>query len=152
MQPATLETLIEEEYSMEDFPIELDITHLETENDEPLENTFAERQHRLLADTLYSSGWKPATGDTFLALANVGVFYSIHEPAIVPDVLLSIGVKPPVGNIAEKPNRAYLVWEYGKAPDVVVEIVSNTKGNELGSKLSKYAFLHIPYRRYTFSS
>ncbi|NEP78580.1 MAG: Uma2 family endonuclease, partial [Okeania sp. SIO3B3] len=41
--------------------------------------------------------------------------------------------------------RSYLLWEFGKSPDVVIEIVSPTPGNELGSKLIDYAKLKIPY-------
>ncbi|NES92051.1 Uma2 family endonuclease, partial [Okeania sp. SIO2B9] len=41
--------------------------------------------------------------------------------------------------------RSYLFWEFGKSPDVVIEIVSPTPGNKLGSKLTKYAQLRIPY-------
>ncbi|NES01944.1 MAG: hypothetical protein F6K22_03320 [Okeania sp. SIO2F4] len=41
--------------------------------------------------------------------------------------------------------RSYLFWEFGKSPDIVIEIVSPTPGNELGSKLTKYAQLRIPY-------
>jgi hypothetical protein len=37
------------------------------------------------------------------------------------------------------------VWEFGKSPDVVVEIVSNREGNELGSKLADYARLGVAY-------
>ncbi len=41
--------------------------------------------------------------------------------------------------------RSYLVWELGKVPEVVVEIVSNNEGNELGSKLKRYAEWGITY-------
>jgi hypothetical protein len=45
----------------------------------------------------------------------------------------------------EKKNRTYFTWEFGKAPDVVIEIVSNREGNELGSKLRDYARMGVWY-------
>jgi hypothetical protein len=39
----------------------------------------------------------------------------------------------------EKQNRSYLVWQFGKAPEVVIEIVSNMVGGELGNKLKIYS-------------
>lgn len=58
-----------------------------------------------------------------------------------------MGVTPPpdLKDYAEKRNRAYFIWEYGKAPDLVIEVVSNFKGGELGEKLSRYAALDITY-------
>jgi len=44
-----------------------------------------------------------------------------------------------------KRHRSYFVWEFGKAPDVVIEIVSNLEGNEAGSKLADYARAGVPY-------
>jgi hypothetical protein len=37
------------------------------------------------------------------------------------------------------------VWEFGKTPDVVIEIVSNTKGGEKSTKRTQYAQAGIPY-------
>jgi Putative restriction endonuclease len=45
----------------------------------------------------------------------------------------------------EKKNRTYLIWEFGKPSDVVVEIISNKEGNELGSKLRDYARIGVTY-------
>jgi Uma2 family endonuclease len=45
----------------------------------------------------------------------------------------------------EKKNRTYLIWEFGKAPNIVIEIVSNRQGNELGSKLRDYARMGVGY-------
>ncbi len=44
-----------------------------------------------------------------------------------------------------KRNRSYFVWEFGKVPEVVIEVVSNTVGNETGSKLADYARIRVPY-------
>lgn len=44
-----------------------------------------------------------------------------------------------------KQNRSYFVWQFGKPPEVAIEIVSNTVGNELGSKLKDYARAGVAY-------
>jgi hypothetical protein len=44
-----------------------------------------------------------------------------------------------------KSHRAYFVWEFGKPPDLVVEVVSNREGNELGSKLADYAAIGVKF-------
>ncbi|MBS9771979.1 Uma2 family endonuclease [Trichodesmium erythraeum] len=41
--------------------------------------------------------------------------------------------------------RSYLFWKFGKPPDLVIEIVSPTPGNELGSKLIDYRKLRASY-------
>ncbi len=111
-----------------------DISHLVTEDDTPVDNLFSEKQMRLLADSLYNGWVGPSDGRPFAVMANVGLYYALRTPALVPDLLLSLGVTAP-DDPAPKENRSYFVWEYGKAPDLVVEIVSNRKGNELGDKL-----------------
>ena len=45
----------------------------------------------------------------------------------------------------EKRKRSYFIWEFGKPPDVVIEIVSNKKGDELTGKLEKYAQAKVSY-------
>lgn len=121
-----------------------DISHLVTEDDTPVDNLFSEKQMRLLADSLYSGWIGPSDGRPFLATANVALYYALRTPPLVPDLLLSLGVTPPA-DPAPKENRSYFVWEYGKAPELVVEIVSNRKGNELGDKLLDYALAGVSY-------
>ncbi|PIG94008.1 Uma2 family endonuclease [Gloeocapsopsis sp. IPPAS B-1203] len=120
---------------------EPDISHLVTEDDTPVDNLLAEKQQRLLTSCLYSS-WKP--GVPFLATANVGLFYTVNQPAIVPDVLLSLDVEVPQ-DWQQKKNRSYFTWIIGKPPEVVIEIVSNNVGNELGSKMKDYARIGVAY-------
>lgn len=120
-----------------------DISHLVTEDDTPVDNILSEKQQRLLTNSGYAS-WQSPTGKRSLLMANVGYFYAFRRSPIVPDVLLSIDVDPP-DNLLEKHNRSYFQWDHGKAPDLVVEIVSNKKGNELGTKKTKYAQLGIPH-------
>ncbi len=117
------------------------VEHLVTEDGKPVDNIFSEKQQRLLTEPLYTS-W--TTDAPFLALANVGLFYSIRVPPYVPDVLLSLNARAPE-NLFPKSNRSYFVWEYGKVPDVVIEIVSNREGNEDGDKLPSYARIGIPF-------
>jgi len=47
--------------------------------------------------------------------------------------------------IWDKENRTYYVWKMGKGPEVVLEIVSNNKGNEGESKFQTYATLGAKY-------
>lgn len=121
-----------------DYP---DISHIITEDDTPVDNMFSEQQQRLLAESL-KSNWKP--GRSFIAAANIGLFYDIYEPPIVPDVLVSFDVTRPE-DLWEKKNRSYFVWEYGKPPEVAVEIVSNKKGGEAAGKFQKYARAGVRY-------
>ncbi|MBT9584890.1 Uma2 family endonuclease [bacterium] len=118
-----------------------DLTHVVTEDDEPVDNLFSERQQRLLVDSLYASGMDL---QPFVAMANVGLFFNANQPPFVPDVLLSFGVQPPDGDIWEKKNRSYFIWMYGKPPELVVEVVSNKERHE-EEKIQGYARLGIAY-------
>ncbi|MBW4466206.1 MAG: Uma2 family endonuclease [Pegethrix bostrychoides GSE-TBD4-15B] len=106
---------------------ELDISHLVIEDDTPVDNFQSEVQQRLLVEPLYSSQALPTP---FLAAANVGLFYKLKGEPIVPDMLLSLGVQR-AEDFSQRRNRSYFVWEFGKAPEVCIEIVSNTEGDEL---------------------
>ena len=117
------------------------VEHLVTEDNKPVDNLFSEKQQRLLTEPLYSN-WR--TDVPFLALSNVGLFYSTRIPPYVPDMLLSLNAIAPK-DLFPKSNRSYFVWEYGKVPEVVIEIVSNREGNEDGSKLVGYARVGIPF-------
>ncbi len=114
---------------------------LVTEDDTPVDNMFSENQQRLLTEPLYSS-WD--AGRLFLAAANVGLFYAIRQPPLVPDAFLSLDVEVP-GDWLAKEHRSYLLWEFGKAPEAVVEIVSNREGGETTDKMRKYAQIGILY-------
>ena len=112
-----------------------DISQLITEDDTSVDNIFSEKQQRLLVEPLYSS-WNPSM--PFIAAANVGIYNSPYQPAIVPDMFLSLDVQADE-DLWKKENRCYFVWKFGKPPEVVVEIVSNTKGGESDKKFRKYA-------------
>ena len=119
-----------------------DIESLVTEDDTPVDNMPSEKQQRLLTEPLYTSWPGPGSGRTFLAAANVGVFPEPRNPAIVPDVFLSLDVQV-ADNWWDKAHRSYFVWEFGKPPDLVLEIVSNREGNEDGSKKLRYARMGV---------
>ncbi|MCS6989324.1 MAG: Uma2 family endonuclease [Chloroherpetonaceae bacterium] len=131
------------------------LDHIRTEDETPMDNIFSERQQRLLVQSLYT-GWKPKDADSFLATQNVGLFYGVHFPPLVPDFLLSLDVKPAQGDeLYEKRHRSYFLWEHGKPPEIVGEIVSNKDGGEFGEKLKIYArigvwhyFVYDPARLY----
>jgi Uma2 family endonuclease len=110
-----------------------------------VDNLFAERQQRLLTEPLYSSSWKGPKGDRrFLAAANIGLFFSVKQPPLVPDALLSVDVDMPLDVFAKR-GRAYFIWEYGKPPNVAVEIVSDTRGDEASYKMQQYARGGVTY-------
>ncbi|MEA5624355.1 Uma2 family endonuclease [Nostoc sp. UHCC 0251] len=116
-----------------------DANQLVTEDD-TLDNFATSKQKRLLIGSLYSS----IQQQTFFAAANVGIYHTDGQPAIVPDVFLSLDVQVPE-NWWEKQNRCYMVWRFGKPPEVVLEIVSNKKGDELGKKLQIYEHMRASY-------
>ncbi len=118
-----------------------DINHLVTEDDTPVDNFIQEKLQRFLVECLYSS---LKLEIPFLAAANVGLFYAIKQAPLVPDVMLSLEVAVPE-DWSQKKNRSYFAWELGKLPEVAIEIVSNKKGEELGSKLKDYARAGVAY-------
>lgn len=132
---------------------ELDISHLVIEDDTPVDNLQSEKQQRLLVEPLYSSKPLPPP---FLAAANVGLFYKLKGEPVVPDAMLSLRVQC-ADDFSQKRNRSYFVWEFGKLPEVCIEIVSNQEGDELvlsrksqqkGKTIAKkdlYAQILVPY-------
>ncbi len=125
-----------------------------TEDGKPLENIFVERQQRLLVDPLEVSWEVPAlppgnaTGGeapgTSLVLANVGVFFQAGESPLVPDVMVSLGVRAGE-DLTRKENRSYFIWVMGKPPDLALEIVSDHRGDELSYKKNQYARIRVLY-------
>ena len=120
------------------------IEELITEDETPVDNILSERQMRLLTDTLYASWSGPGNGRPFIALANVGLFATPRNNPLVPDVMVSLDVTLP-DELMEKSHRSYFIWEYGKPPEVVIEIVSNKKGGEAGIKMARYARMGVQY-------
>lgn len=118
--------------------------NLLTEDETPVDNLASEKLQRLLVEVLYTNKTLIYPERQFLAAANVGLYYAVRQNPLVPDVFLSLDVQ-----VAEdwwqKKNRVYLTWEFGKPPEVVIEIVSNLVGNEDGSKLRDYARAGVLY-------
>lgn len=137
-----------------------DASHLVTEDDEPVDNLLSEKNQRLLTSALYASWSGPPPREEadedetsldpqgrrrFLAAANVGIFVSPKMPPIVPDVFLSTDVSLERLTWAKGGTRAYFVWEMGKPPELVIEIVSNREGGELKRKRARYARAHVSH-------
>ncbi|MCA9606807.1 MAG: Uma2 family endonuclease [Myxococcales bacterium] len=120
---------------------EIDESTLVTEDGAPVDNVFQEKQQRLLAGPLLDS-WSASR--PFVAMANVGLFFQVDEPPVVPDMLLSVDVTLPA-DLAPKKNRSYFVWRYGKPPDAVVEVVSNRAGRELDEKRALYERIRVAH-------
>ncbi len=120
------------------------IDHLVTEDDIPVDNFFSEKQQRLLTEPLYSSRTAWGGQRSFIAASNVGLFFAVRIPPLVPDALLSMDVELPA-DLEPKSHRCYFTWEYGKPPDVVIEVVSNREGGEDTQKLAAYARVRVPY-------
>jgi Uma2 family endonuclease len=130
------------------------IRNLVTEDDEPVDNILSEKQQRLLVDALYESWTPPPAEDAvestpaqprpFWAAANVGIFRSVHLQGIAPDVFISLDVTAPA-DLRTTEQLSYFMWEHGKPPEVVLEIVSNRKGKELESKRRDYAQMGVIY-------
>lgn len=135
-------TVEETEYPYQGYT--LDVSHIVTEDDEPVDNIFSAVQQRFLVEPLYSSWTGPGDGRPFFAESNIGVFYLLKAPPLVPDALLSLDVQADP-DIRAKEHRSYFIWEFGKPPDVVVEVVSNKVGREDTSKLDKYARMKVSY-------
>jgi Uma2 family endonuclease len=118
-----------------------DINEIITEDDTPVDNLFSAKQQRLLVEPLYTS-WRPEL--PFIADANVGVYSTPHRSPIVPDVFLSLDAQI-AENWFAREHRTYFIWEFGKPPDVVIEIVSNKRGQEADKKLRAYAEMRVWY-------
>ncbi len=125
-----------------------DISHIEIEDDTPVDNIYSEKQQRLLVEVLYNA-WKPRDADglprKFMVASNVGLFWSPHESPVVPDMLLSLDVEVHPDMAREKRHQTYFIWEFGKPPDIVVEVVSNKRGGELGKRKAGHAKARVAY-------
>jgi Uma2 family endonuclease len=138
---ATLEAAMIDQLAIQEDVAFPDASQLITEDDTPVDNFASEKQQRLLTSSLFSSLKHP---HPFIAAANVGIYYTDQQPAIVPDVFVSFGVQVPE-NWWEKQNRCYLVWKFGKPPEIAIEVVSNKVGKELTDKRTIYEHMRVSY-------
>lgn len=117
-----------------------DISPLMSENDPTVDSFASGKQRRLLTSCLYSN----LKESTFIAASNIGIYHTAEQPAIVPDVFVSFDLSDP-SQWWKKPERRYLVWEFGKPPELVIEIVTDMLGDELTAKLEAYRRMRVSY-------
>ncbi|TWT89521.1 Uma2 family endonuclease [Neorhodopirellula pilleata] len=130
-------------FELKPLPLELwpSVEHIVTEVDAPLNNVFSQKQMRLLTESLYAS-WQPES--PFIAFANVGLFYGVNLPPLVPNVMLCVDARP-TENLLPKLRRSYFAWAYGKSPEVAIEIVSDREGKEDTDKMKIYNNFRVCY-------
>ena len=120
------------------------VDDLVTEDDTPVDNLFSAKQQRLLVEPLYTSWAGPDEGRPFLIEANIGVFYSVHQPPLVPDVMLSVEAQWP-DDVWTKTKHAYCIWNYGKLPEVVIDLITDQHSPKGEHKFHDYAWVGIPF-------
>jgi hypothetical protein len=104
----------------------------------PLGGPFDESLYRIMLLPLLRS-WQPP--GPFVAAADRPWFYCGNEPALTPDVLVSLDVEEIDPNTPE--GLWYLQWRYGKIPDLVIEFVRE-RGRE-ADQLRRYARQGLPF-------
>jgi len=108
-------------------------------DDTPVDNQL---QHLIpgLLEAILALIWSEKM-DWFFGV-DMGIYYDPHQPAIVPDGFLSIGVP----RIIDSDLRlSYVLWEEQKLPLMVLEVVSQTRRGEYTDKKTEYARLGILY-------
>jgi Uma2 family endonuclease len=110
----------------------------------PVDNMYIEKLYRLLTEPLHTSWAGRGDPARFVAVADVGLFHTRKEPPLVPDVMVSLDV-PPRPDLLQREHRSYFMWEIGKPPDVVIEIVSDRTGGEEHHKMRAYARIAVPF-------
>ncbi|MGL4550392.1 MAG: Uma2 family endonuclease [Gemmataceae bacterium] len=121
-----------------------DVEAIDVEGEKVLESIFPEKQYRLLAQALYDSWPGPGPGRTFQAFVGVGLFFERGRPGLCPDVMVALDT--PGGDPNDRANRSYFIWERGgRAPDWVIEVVSDREGGEDEDKLRTYHAIGVRY-------
>lgn len=108
------------------------------------DDTPVDNELQILVPTLLRGilAWLWSRQDWFFGV-NMGVYYEPKEPAIVPDGFLSLGVER---RKSERGRLSYVLWEEKDiVPQLVLEVVSRTYGQEYQGKLLKYAQLGVMY-------
>lgn len=119
-----------------------DYSHIITEYEEPVDDFISALERSLLVSPLYTS-WD--TERDFVAHSNVGLFYELNTLPAVPDAMVIMDVVPIVSeDRSAKQSQTYMAWEYGKSPDIVIEVVSNLKVGELTDKVELYEKMGVP--------
>jgi Uma2 family endonuclease len=105
------------EWETEELPTE---DELGVEDDKPAESTRHRDQSDLMRHLL-----KRVLGhreDVCIA-SDLGVFYQHLHPPVVPDVMVVFGVE-------KRDRKAYLMWNEGKGPDWVLELLSESSAEK----------------------
>lgn len=110
-------------------------------DDTPVDNELQNLIPNLL-EAILAMAWADRT-DWFFGV-DMGVYYVPHQPPLVPDGFLSLGVERFLGE--EEGRLSYVLWEEkGIAPLLALEVVSKTYGGEYERKKVDYAQLGITY-------
>lgn len=109
------------------------------------DDTPVDNELQILVPTLLRGilAWLWSERQNWFFGVNMGVYYEPKEPAIVPDGFLSLGVER---RKSERGRLSYVLWEEKDiVPQLVLEVVSRTYGQEYQGKLLKYARLGVMY-------
>ena len=108
------------------------------------DDTPVDNELQILVPTLLRGilAWLWSERQDWFFGVNMGVYYE-PKPAIVPDGFLSLGVER---RKSERGRLSYVLWEEKNiVPQLVLEVVSRTYGQEYQGKLLKYAQLGVMY-------
>lgn len=109
------------------------------------DDTPVDNELQILVPTLLRGilAWLWSERQDWFFGVNMGAYYEPKEPAIVPDGFLSLGVER---RKSERGRLSYVLWEEKDiVPQLVLEVVSRTYGQEYQGKLLKYAQLGVMY-------
>jgi hypothetical protein len=121
------------------------IEALVVQDEAPMESVQKARNKSLLVDSLHTSWTGPSGPGSFVALANVALFYAKGKPPVVPDVMLSLDINWSGFDLQYKKYQSYFLWIIGKVPDIVIDIVWEADGHQDGQKKRDYTRLGVPY-------
>lgn len=108
------------------------------------DDTPVDNELQILVPTLLRGilAWLWSERQDWFFGVNMGVYYDPKQPAIVPDGFLSVGVQR---RKRERGRLSYVLWEEQHIPQLLLEVVSRTYGQEYEAKLLKYAQLGVMY-------
>ena len=109
------------------------------------DDTPVDNELQILVPTLLRAilAWLWSEQSDWFMGVNMGVYYDPKQPAIVPDGFLSLGV---VRRKGEKGRLSYVLWsENNIVPQLAIEFVSRTYGQEYSDKLALYAQMGVLY-------
>ena len=108
-------------------------------DDTPVDNQLQQWIAELLDQILFLY-WQ-LRSDWYFGI-DMGIYDDPDRPAICPDAFLSLGVPRDVG---EQGRLSYVLWDEGKVPVWVLEIVSQTRRGEYSLKKKRYREMGVLY-------